>query len=274
MANMKMEKRKLLFYGCLLALLWPGIAFAQSDNEAKRRINEIKLDGRYVFGEASNTDENTAGNEALSDLKSAWNDTLGDKKILDLKNIQTITYSRGEKMVVFVFVPIEPLKPETTPQAEPQVRAEEVRKETPVEEAPQPVRVEEAPKPVLIQEVTKPVSAPEAAPAILGYLLDDDVVLNIMEREMVDDVWRYLDVSKEKGNVAAFGTPKSMAEIPDDAILVIYDTLYSVVAVLSPIEHGKRFNFKTQLPDEVRNYSGHGVLWLRLAQPSNPSQNQ
>ena len=92
----------------------------------------------------------------------------------------------------------------------------------------------------------------------------EDIVHNVMEREMVENVWGYLSNMKTKGVIKSFGKAKSLSEIPKEAYVIIYNNSYEVVAILTPIDNGQRKNVKTGKVDDVPNYKGHGAIWLNL----------
>lgn len=208
--------------------------------DIKQQINQIKLDENFVYGEAENKDESIAYKMAVNDLKSTLTIIGGPmaRKINEpdfCNHIQMLSYERGELKNVFVYVQLV----ETT------------------------AKIAELPKTIDNNEGKVVTSKPE----MVVMKEDDfttDIIRGIMEREMVDDVYRYLESQQTAGVVKSVKIARSLEEIPDDAIIIIYDKSYSVAAVLLQQHDKQRANALTRKPDNIRNYSGHGVLYFEL----------
>lgn len=277
---MKKEVIMRVSYGIrifMLVAVWvgcPSLLSGQSSVSVRDQINAIKLDEQYLYAEVNHQDPNLAYESALSELLLAINECRGANgkgplEISDLTGrVEQLTYKRGGKNVVFVFLPIDKALTvsrgksrnivigQTAPNAstENKIEAEEQRptvtKEPPVEQE-EPKVVEQPPVD------TKPLDAD------LVVLSTDEVARVILRIEMVTDIGGFMEGFKTKGKVASYGVARSMEEIYDDAYLILYDRTFAIRTVLSPIHHGKRLNLRTNEEDAVSNYRGCGVFWYK-----------
>jgi hypothetical protein len=235
-------KKVTLFFGGLVFLLGNHSLFAQSD-DIKRQINDIKMNDNYVYGEAGNKDEALAYNLAIKDLMETLALQAPEIEEYNVKErIQKLSYDRGDIKNVFVYLCLSNVaSQEDSPTID----------EPPVDISFDSIDVNTATVVIETDVVETDVFA-------------SDIIRAVLEREMMDDVYRYLNMKQKEGRVSRFEVAKNLEEIPDNAIVVLFDKTFSISAVLSQMTDGKRTNLRNHLPDNILNYSGHGVLWYEL----------
>ncbi len=204
----------------------------------KQKIQEIKLDGRYVFGESSNKEASIAYENAIDDLLFSANIIRTERGMVLLNraslndSIPTLTYCRGEQINVFLYLPCSDV--------------------------------------LAISDTTGnvTVTVPETHDVDPAFFKDsnikNEILQNVLDREMIDNVWGYLDNQKKSGNVIGLGKARSVSEIPESAYLILYDNHFRAVVVLSPHNNGQRCNVRTNAPESFSSYTGHGVIWFTM----------
>lgn len=208
----------------------------------KEQINAIKLDESYVYGESKNKIHDTAMSYAVQDLLNNVNalrsetglSSLGET---DINNkYKELLYQRGDLVYIFIYLKKDEVLNNFSCSIQPLVS---VIDEDEVDVDPNLIAFENT---------------------INGQFVDE-ILQNIIERQMIDNVYGYLQQAKANNKIEDFAKAKQMTEIPDCAFLVIYNRTYEVVAVLTNKIEGKRINVKTNKPDSITNYSGHGIIW-------------
>lgn len=219
-------------------LFYADVLSAQSDS-VKQQINNIKLDESYLFGEAKDLNGDLATAYAVKDLLVCVNAFRCENKLslIEEKSIDPVylklSYRRGDLTYVFTYLKKKQAL-EISSMLLPATSTVEV--------------ADIDPERIVIYDVA-------------DTTVHDEILQNILERQMIDDVYGYLQNLKKKDKIAGFAVAKGMLEIPDNAMLIIYNRMHKVVAVLTEKVNEERKNIRTNKPDRIFNYSGHGVLW-------------
>lgn len=262
---------------CLLMAVWigcPSLLSGQSPADVRDRINAIKLDEQYLYAEVTHQDPNLAYESALAELLLAVNECRGTNgkgplEVSDLTGrVEQLTYKRGEKSVIFVFMPIDKAltvsrgksRNIVIGQAAPDVSAVnkmEAEEQRPTVTKAPPVEQEEP------KVVEQPPVGSKPLDADLVALSTDEVAQVILRIEMVTDIGGFMEKFKAKGQVTAYGVARSMQDIPDDAYLILFNRTRAIRTILSPVVQGKRLNLRSKQEDAVANYRGHGVYWYK-----------
>ncbi len=244
-------------------------ANAQIDS-VKSKINDIKLDESYVYGEGTDDDKNIAYDNALQEITEIINEQrLMSGKCPIAQNdivgrLSQYGYNRGEAQYIFLYVWLsEAMAIQPRESAELSVNIP-VRDESPI-----PIDAEE--KPIVLTAHSdeknaisnKDYLAPFVATQTAINSPSQDFLSYLMEFTQITDLIKSLERFRDEGKISAVNTPKSLMEIPSDAFVVVYDREYTVKAIMSPSKDGQRTNYKTNLPDAIQNYHGCGVLWYK-----------
>lgn len=224
---------------------------AQSGVE--QQINDIKLDENYLYGEASDADHRVAYDLAVTDLIMTVNSVRADNGLQGIQPgdvlplVKELSYKRGDKHEVMVYVELS----EALSASHKEKNVPGVGGGTPT--AP-PAR---KPDPV--------PSVPSSSSNTTVGNIGDEVFVNLLEREMADNILGYLENAKRSGKIADFGIVRSLEEIKSlaDCYMVLYRRDKSVAALLSPKQNGSRTNIRNKTADSLQNYRGHGIIWFR-----------
>lgn len=231
------------FYIILYFLLAQVNIVLAQNTLVKEQINAIKLDESYLYGEAKNKIEDVATIYAKKELLISIN-TLREEKHLspleesDISNLyQKLFYQRGELVYVFTYLKKDKILNNlslSTPSNDSIIEEEN--------------DVDINPRQIIIDNSA-------------DSQFHNEILQNVIERQMIENVYGYLQHAKEDNKIEQFAKAKSLTEIPDNAYIIIYNRMYQVVTILTNIINDKRINLKTNKPDLITNYSGHGVLW-------------
>ncbi len=236
---------RIFFLSLIVVLFSTYPLYAQDD--VRQQIRAIKLDESYIKAEANDSVESEAVNAAALELIYNYNlDRMGrDLDTISVELIrpalQSLVYARGSIKRVLVFVEL----------AVADSLLDVSSKNNKVEQ------IEEETKPIESNNILQPEAETISTPSSMG-----DLVLLLSNMEMVTEAVKLLSEYKDKGKISGFGQLKSLAEIPSQSYLLIYDREHTVRAILAP-ENNEYYNVKRNCPDAITNYSGCGSLWFR-----------
>lgn len=217
-----------------LMLVMFASAFAQSNEEAKKKINSIKKNSLYIYAEATAATPEEAGSKAEEKLYDEINQWVATKKKLrNSTNIvvnnrtelwTSVTMPRGNMHRSFIYVKKSDIIP-----------ADNVE--------------------VLVNSsVSEPLTSsvemvlPEAVQAIADCSEYDEMASKVKQL-------------KAQGKIIEYNRYAQLQE-PEQYYLAIYNPKGEVLAVLSPGE--ERRNVKTNQIESVANYSGCGAIGFRI----------
>lgn len=273
---------KLIITTFLLLITASGALYAQK-TEAKQ-INIIKLDGRYLYGEATMPTEAEAKEAADITLINYINDKLKEHHIdrrlgLDgLEQTQYITVKKGNNIRVFAYVESSVYGiPASATQAAAQSAPAPENRPAPTAKAPEKSPAESRPAqsaPRSPQRASAP--APAASPArqsVPTRKIAESSMLSAWQNEAIEDLLnsanlnsaaQLLNEFRSAHKVLAFGSPK---ECPDASkcFWIVFDNNLNTITVLSSGANDDRHNFKTGAPDGLGNYSGNTAVWFILS---------
>lgn len=251
----------------LLATLTLSLPAAGQSSSATARVNRIKADTGYFFGEGTMSTQQEAIDLARNILRTrieAWRkeqpEPTPEAEEL-LAGCEQILLMRGTMHRAFVYTKkpggqtLAAQAPASEP--EPTTTAPEPQPETPAEP------VAEAPAPQPEQSVREHEAAtPEPQQPVRRFPCDRLVACrNIAE---VVDLCNETEVRNHivRGNVTRNSDPNEVG----GSLLVVYATSdNSVRAVLAPKNDiGNRINLRTKQPDSTRNYPGCQAMWIKI----------
>lgn len=282
----------ILFLGVICIDLFAQSADVQPDADVKQKIRTIKLDESYLKAEADDATTDQAYKVAVMtlmlDLKSDNENPELDSLLLDMLKpaLQTLVYTRGTVKRVFVYVEFEEAN-NIFHQAEKKLAEKEKPKApTPIvyhdeQNEPNIIMVtdddseedsdsEESEPEQESQEETPEEPAEEKSsssqPVVTSTANYNDLILLLNGIEMADEAIKVLQKFKSDGKVDEIGQLKAGMQIPEGAILIIYNRQHQLQALLSQenaAEGTHYYNIKRDCPDSLANYSGCGILWFR-----------
>lgn len=251
------------WYSCFVALLLCSIT-ANAQEKLKEKMNEIKLNEDFLWSEATMAARDSAASIALSQLIGIVEENNINATAVKIRSLVKYIYiPRGENTRAFAYVRRESLTSDSV-QAN-VTELQDMHQE--VEAQIEPVVVSEASitptSPVAITSPVEPADPVVSQNTAEGNAqIGTSVLMTISQCEQVTDVARCLRDFKNDGSIKDFGIVKNKAQLTDNVYLVIFDEARTVKAILAPSIGNVRKNLVSGEADDLKNYSGHAVLWF------------
>ena len=289
---------------CLMcAIFGVGNIYGQNKEETKKKIQEIKLNEDFIYGEAASDDKELAYGDALQDLLIFANELKNmnsqpEIKINDLiTNVETIIYEDGSRYEVLVYIPFK-IVIETNRQsssAKDEIKKMEEQKEAKafeqsIEKNIEPTVVKNevqenktettspAPQPVIavnsekaaehetkeIKEAPVPtITLVQVEETVEETADDTEVEEFLITQENFSEIKSYLSDMKRTGKIKETGAVEGNSSLPQDACLILIDEYGGLMAILSPASAGGRTNYKNKKSDSEKNYNSKFIVWYR-----------
>lgn len=252
----------------LLIILVSSVSLA--DDMSK--INEIKLDERFIYGEYSHEDESLAYEGALADFIFDVNSYRNDngQKPLQISDVvgrvKKMKHKINEKSYCLVYADFDEMM---------SIEPKEGDVVAVVEQSSTPTNT--ASEESLQQNIStqhQPNSAQENSLSNENVDLEivevDNGVYNqinayLCELKMAKDVVDNLKYFKQKGTISEMGLVENRVA-PDDAYILVFEVEHGALKlkyILSPIANGKRNNLLTGQEDDMSNYPKGQFLWYK-----------
>lgn len=241
-------KTNVILTVCLLMLSQTMTA----QEEVLARINEIKLDSTYLYGEATLQTTQAAysmSNELLMKEVKDWIKKSTTKQsplaAEDLSNIMdSVVLPRLSMFRVFTYVKKSDLI-------------------SILKEAGFNVEQTKSSEPSIVM-VDNPYSTTEHPTTITPNEVEElsPVLQKIIGAKTFFELKDIIEPLYANGLVSKYGKYATMSQ-PADSYLIIYNTSGDIVAYLGKGTE-KRKNLSTQKPDSEHNYSGCGAIWFQL----------
>lgn len=244
-----MKLRTLLI--CLLACLPLAMLEADNNDDIKKKLNSIKKNSLYIYGEATAATEEEAhalAEEILYDEINSWAakkrkfQKSADFAVNNVKSLcNTLSLPRGNMIRSFIYVKKNDIIPVNNLEIISNTKAEGME-ESKVE------RISSSSSTAAAAVAATPMRVPSCIQELIRYT----------------DYFEMVDKLKE---MKAAGKVKSHARYanldnPEVCYLVVYSRAGKVVAILTP--GSERRNVATGKVDAVSNYSGHGALGVEV----------
>ena len=259
---MKQKKRCLIVF--VLFVMAMSALHAQEVTDVKARINQIKRDTTYLYGDATMQNEGEAVSLAKDFLKAAVRQWLNEKELepVALKTVDhdeivswcdTLTVIRGSMYRGFAYICKYDLYKEEFRPSEPEpVVIDKIvissSSQTVISGSGLTVTVEkdDTPEP----EVKEPDLGEVFKTGLVG-MTDMEKLKAFLDSEPFADIYEHgpVDFSTDPAVIAG-------------GYLVVYDADTGAIAsVLSP-KNPKRTNLRTGEPDSTVNYAGYNAWWI------------
>lgn len=234
----------------LLAALLLANGVAAVAQSAHERMNDIKLSGMYYTAESTAHNHDQAFMAAFNTLLSAINMEqmeLGHSPIVarQLENhVKSLDIGRGQDVMVFVYVEKARLS---------LMQDSEVSSGSAPTASAQPSPSVSNPS----TASTQPSAAQSPSTAASGAL--PDVVARLLNAESFTSAHWILDNACNAGEIAAYGTPRTMSHT-DGCYILVVDADRRVVTVLSPKTGGRRTNLRNGSVADMAGYKGCSAI--------------
>lgn len=228
----------------LMAIISFSTITAEDSKEIKKKINSIKKSSQYLYADATAATAKEAydmAEQLLYEEISAWAATkknLQNSSNLMVNNKQsiwsTLTVPRGNMFRAFIYVKKKDVLPVNNPE--------------------------------IIENTTATSNTASSDATALESTVTEvwpDAVNEVLKCTTFDDVEQKMKELKASGKVKQYDRYARLQN-PENYYLVIYNTDYKVVAVLTP--GNERRNVETGEADSVGNYSGHGAVGFEVGQ--------
>ena len=269
----------------LLVSLCTAITMRGQRND-KSRINEVKKDASYLYGEATLLTRHDAIRLACDLLKNEvkkWSEENNIHynefpEVILSQLADTIAMNRSNKTRAFVYVRKSELpsvfsgksvtvtkKPETVSPQPPQ------KPISAIVVAPQPQQPVNTSSSIIVAQPQQPATpymeqVTEEVPDNLSYNTNP-VVEKIKTIDSFYDLKSVMEPLHEQGVIKNYGKYSTMKD-PIGSYLVIYDSNGYIKALLGKGTE-ERLNLKTLQPDSEKNYPGCGAIWFQLSDNNN-----
>lgn len=235
----------------LLAIGLPIVLKAQSNDTTIDQMNRVKMDESLIYGEAYNSNETTAYDNALSDLLSY----VKEKEKLDLFDIRPIVkqliHFDGNQYNVILYVDKEQIL------------------SMPGHKSPQISSSADSgsePKELAVQDKTQNSQNPQGTSLEERFTpLPDDVLNTLCNQDNWTEIKGFLSKYKDQGRIREAGFGTNPSDIPIDSYRILIDERYGILAILAPKNRSDLINIKTNQLDKESNYSNCKVIvWFKL----------
>lgn len=241
----------------------------ESPEEVEKAMDDIKLSGKYLYGQSYADTMDIAHDRALFELLTQINAARQEagKSELRANEIGGITkilkYSTDYTNAVMVYCDRDKALAFTGRPSIGGISGASDNAPVIVDKAPakEPSITRTAP----VQESSTVVSTdnnPARALPTRGML--EEVAGIIAGQDNWMEIQPLLVRYKKEGKFSQNATVERLSEVPDDAYAIMIDSNGGVVAVMGPLEGGSRKNYKTNRIEDIMNYPNVKIiLWFR-----------
>lgn len=262
--ELSMKRNNITLLVALFFSLLPVSMVAQAPDEIEAQMNEVKLDERYIYGEAFDENKDIAFNNALADLVSNANEIRESKgkSVLQVSDLQLVIkemrYVNGTRWTSFVYIPLE------------QMLAIVGKKHDVIVVGQQKLPQEDT-SPVAEQPVTQPQTfkfVPSRSQASQQPANEAPASNDLLELLSTQENWieirGILSTFKHEGKIIETGQTVSIDEVPEDAYSILMDGMGGILSILAPKNSSRRINYKTHLVDSETNYNNlKFIVWYK-----------
>ena len=221
------------------------------------KINSIKKNGGYLYGEATVSTQEQATTLAYEELQRevyAWlqNDSLSLRDINRLSD--TVMVRIVNVYRVFAYVEKSKLKPLSLDT----IKADTVQARVPFAEK----ALEKKDTTLFTDSIRQVINKRFFGKEGKKKQRENDALLRLKKAKNFFELKEIMQPLKEKGDIIDYGK-YATAKHPEFCYLIVYDPAGNICALLGK---GKdvRQNLKTGRDDSIKNYRGCGAIWFIL----------
>lgn len=243
------------------------------------KMNEIKLDGGYIYAESAAGSKDEAYGMAMEDLAAEVNGLRREqgKDPVDMNALRCETKEIGfnrsatsYRTLLYLSRDAALVLPSAPDHGSGGIRlvdesilgtkkssGEDTRREEPAP-AKKDMRFVPSDTPENKRPASSPSSGTATASAVSGKMAG--VARKLLNAGDLRELNEYMKECLSKGEVQECGAPKTLSDIPGDAYMIVYNISdYTITAILAP----DGTNMYTMKAESLDDYAGHGVVWYR-----------
>lgn len=252
----------------ILCLFVVGMSFglkAQSRDQPVDRMNGIKMDKGFIYGEGYHSNEKTAYNNALSDLLCYVNELRfknGNEHKISVHDIRTlvkqISLFNGNKYNVLVYIP----KSEALLMGNDTKTSEPYRNTTSQNTNIESLGPDESTAPG--KERTNVSAENLTVAGRSNASINSDILETLCAQDNWLEIRGFIADYIKSGVIKEYGNTDDRPEVPSDAYRIIMDDQRGILAILSPKSSNNVRNLKTNHFDKESNYPNRKVIvWFK-----------
>ena len=243
----------------VLAIVMPFAMNGQSINADIDRMNDIKRNESFIYGEGTNANKDEAYNHALMNALSYAKDFCLENGIAhsittdDIKPIimQIIHYD-GNQYDILVYIK----------------RTQVLSMDDPSNSSNSPTTPDRQYKEPSMQNNLLNPSAPPVTDSERKVQPSSNVTNDVLYTLSSQDNWAeikgFLSSFKDQGKIKETGICTNPSEAPIDSYKILIDKLYGILAIISPKNSNNSINLKTNKLDNEFNYPNCAVIvWFK-----------
>lgn len=270
----------------LIATVFTILSFfsstAQEDNVNRARIREVQQNNElYLRGDVTDASAEKALKRAMDILQwevEQYADTAQGIEVVTTvitDKMVKVEMVRGDKFRAFVYVKksdiTQPLPAKQSKQKSPKQKSPKKKQEMPTTQpaSTAETKMETMPAPPPLdapdmKEETSTVMTDTVLPTPTVTKSRKEITLEkILAAETLAELQTILPPMKKAGDILDYNKYSALSDA-SFYYVAVYDREGRIKAFLSP-GHGNRKNLKTNVPDKVDNYKGHGAIGIRIA---------
>lgn len=236
--------------------------FAQSPEEIEKKMDEIKMNEAYIYGEDYNDDKDMAYQNALTELLSSINEMRGDKgkEFITVSDIQPILkelrYAKSTRNVSFLYIPINQAL-SLTPKQKIDVASAEPNSTHNNNAIVPDQRTEDNSKFTFVP------NTPQSNHNDISTI-DKRILETLCGQDNWVEIKGFLTSFKNEGKIRETGNCLSYSEVPDDAYSILMDEMGGILSIMSPKNSTNRINHKTNQTDNEQNHANcKFIVWYK-----------
>lgn len=260
-----MIRSKIRTIAIILTCLSAVFGYGQTPEEIESKMDEIKLDERFVYGEDFNDDKDIAFQNALTELTTYANELRTEKRkdILNSSDllivVKELNYQRGNRQTVLVYLPLSQML-DITSKSHSDIVAQNALLQSSQTNIATQQKIEQEQKFTFVpnRQLESTQSAPNQAQ------LPDDIMQTLCSQDNWLEIKGFLTAYKGEGRISSVGNVLSYAEVPDDAYAILMDDMGGILSILSPKNSNNRINYRTnQIDSETNHNNCKFIVWYK-----------
>lgn len=268
-----MINKSVIFLTLMIVIISPQKGLAQTTSEIETKMDEIKLNEAYIYGEDYSNDENLAFQNALSELVNDANEIRVEKGLpmLSISDLQTrvkyLQYAKNGRHNVLVYIIMQEMLSLVSKSHTDIVSQANGSLSTTIT-APSTEYNREPNRNDSSEGKNHFEFVPNRQQPMHGNSQDPHQYTEVVDALASQDNW--LEIKgmliqyKQDGKIKETGNVSTQMEVPDDAYSILLDELGGILAILSPKSSTNRINHKTNLRYDGSNFTDcKFIVWYK-----------
>lgn len=258
---MRIKRLNMINKSYILFICFIIVRFAlngQTNSNIIDKMNNVKLNETFIFGEGFHVRKDIAHNCAISDILSyatelrfdnGNNEKLQPSDIIPI--VKQLIHFDGNQYNVFLYVDRE------------QILSMEGHIENPKSSSSADYKAES--KEQAMQDITQNPQVPTGTSLEERFTpLPNDILNTLCSQDNWVEIKGFLSTYKNQGKIRETGFCTNTSDIPVDSYRILIDERYGILAILAPKNSKDSINLKNQQLDKESNYSNCAVIvWFK-----------